>query len=322
MSRADDERGVALLTVLLLVAVMATLAAGVLEEIRFSIRRTANAEAVGQARWYAMGAEQLARAQVARLAASGSVAGAWSGRGASFPVEGGLIRARIDDGAACFNLNSVVAGAPDAYRRNDEGVRQFVNLASALGLRRREGEMLAAALVDWIDSDPLREASGAEDESYGSADGGYLTSGALLAEPSELRAVRGFTPEVYRRLRPFVCALPAAQLSPLNINTIPEEKAVLIGMLAPEPLPPEAARRLIAARPPQGWTRSDFLALPAVIAAALPAEASGQLTDTSSWFRLETEVTLGDAEAVATSLLARDAAGRVRVVARRWGPEE
>lgn len=318
----DDERGVALLTVLLLVAVMATLAAGVLDEIRFSIRRAANAEAVGQARWYALGAEQLARAQVARLAATGATgatSGAWNGRAVRLPVDGGVVQARITDGGACFNLNSVVAGPPEGLQRSGPGVARFVALAGVLGLGQREAEMLAAALVDFIDADPLREAGGAEDEAYAGAGEGYLTAGTLLAEPSELRAVRGFTPAVYARLRPYVCALPTAAPAALDINTLTPDQAPLIAMLAAKPMSLATARALIAARPPGGWASTgDFLGLPAVVEAGIDGNA---LTITPRWFRLETEVTFGDAEAVSSALLINEG-GRVRLAARRWGPEE
>ena len=59
-----DEQGVALLTVLLMVAVMAAIAVAVLDDIRFSVRRTANAQTTAQARWYALGAETLARREL------------------------------------------------------------------------------------------------------------------------------------------------------------------------------------------------------------------------------------------------------------------
>lgn len=315
----DDERGVALLTVLLLVAVMATLAAGLLDEIRFSIRRAANAEAVGQARWYAMGAEQLARAQVARLAAAGPASGDWNGRVVRFPIEGGVVQARVTDGGACFNLNSVVQGPPEGLQRRDAGAARFVALAGVLGLGAREAEMLAAALVDFIDADPLREAGGAEDEAYAGAGQGYLTAGTLLAEPSELRAVRGFTPAVYARLRPYVCALPTAEPAALDINTLTPDQAPLIAMLAETPMSLAAARALIAARPPGGWADTGaFLGLPAVVEAGIDGNA---LTVTPRWFRLETEVAFGDAEAVSSALLINEG-GRVRLAARRWGPEE
>jgi general secretion pathway protein K len=318
MTPPPEEKGVALVTVLLMVAVMSVMAAGVLEEIRFSIRRTANAEAVGQARWYALGAEAVARTQVARLVATGTTSGAWSGRMARYPVEGGEVAAGIVDGGACYNLNSVVEGSYEAYRRSDAGVAQFLSLTRVLGLGQRDGEMLAAALVDWIDTDPLREAGGAEDQAYGGPQSGYLTSGALLAEASELRAIRGFTPAVYARLRPYVCALPQAGVTPININTVPPEKAALIAMLADRPMAAAAARTLIAARPAGGWTREEFLALPAVTDAAIGGD---KLTDTSRYFRLETEVTYGDAEAISSALLVNEG-GRIRLAARRWGPEE
>lgn len=317
--KLSDERGVALLTVLLLVAVMAVMAASVLDEIRFAVRRTANAEAVGQARWYALGAEAFARAQIARLPQEALTSGAWNGRTASLPVEGGTIQARITDGGGCFNLNSVVSGPPELLRRDDRGAAQFIRLAEVLGLAAREAELLAAALVDWIDSDPLRETGGAEDDAYGRTGEGYLTGGALLAEPSELRAIRGFTPAVYARLRPFVCALPTTGPSIVNVNTLPPEKAALVAMLAAVPMTEPAARRLIEARPPGGWSDpAEFLGLPAVVA----AEVSGdQVSVRPRFYHLETEVMLSDADVVSTALF-ENFSGQLRLAARRWGPEE
>ena len=81
--RRRREEGAALLTVLLLVAVMSALAVGVLDDIRFGLKRTANAETIGQAQWYALGAETVARARLARLAAQDALrtpAGDWNGR--------------------------------------------------------------------------------------------------------------------------------------------------------------------------------------------------------------------------------------------------
>ena len=65
-SRRERE-GMALLTVLLLVAVMAALSVVMLDDIRFSVRRATNASAMDQAQWYGLGAETLARSQVRRL---------------------------------------------------------------------------------------------------------------------------------------------------------------------------------------------------------------------------------------------------------------
>jgi general secretion pathway protein K len=315
--RRWEEQGVALLTVLLLVAVMSVMAVTVLDEIRFGLRRTANAQAVGQARWYALGAEALARARIGQLARADLNLTGWSGRSVSYPVEGGLIQARISDGGNCFNLNSVVQPPIEGPRRRDEGVGQFVALAEAVGIGRRQGELLAASLVDWIDADPLRESGGAEDESYD----GYRTAGGLLAERSELRAIRGFTPEIYGRLKPHVCALPNADLTRLNVNTLSEADAPLLVMATDGKLALAAARRVIASRPAAGWSNADFVQMPAFDDAPVTLD-SNQITDKPRVFRLETEVTFGDAEVMSSALFETDAAGRTRLVARRWGPEE
>ncbi|MFT4933702.1 MAG: general secretion pathway protein K [Pseudoalteromonas distincta] len=317
------ERGVALLTVLLLVAVLATLAAVVLDDIRFGIRRAANAEAVGQARWYALGAETLAAGQIGRLTGGAdrlTLDGGWADRPFSFPVENGLIQGRLTDGGSCFNLNSVVQGVGEVLSRREAGVAQFIALMSALGVAPREAEMLAAALTDWIDSDGVRESGGAEDEAYLAGSPAYRTGGTLLAEVSELRAVRGFTPAIYARLRPLVCALPTSDLSPINVNTLTPEKAVLITMVTEGEVSPELAQRVIAARPVGGWSVTDFWTQPA-LAEHIPSDPN-QLKATTRFFTLQTEVTYLDAEVVASGLFEVDPSGQVRLVARRWTYDE
>ena len=61
----------AVLTVLLMVSVMSVVAVAILDDVRFSVRRTANVEFQSQAQWYAAGVENLARGQIAGLLAAG-----------------------------------------------------------------------------------------------------------------------------------------------------------------------------------------------------------------------------------------------------------
>ena len=67
MHPPPKERGAALLTVLMLVAVIAVIAAGALEKLRLATRLTANAVGIEQARAYAQAAEALAVARVTTL---------------------------------------------------------------------------------------------------------------------------------------------------------------------------------------------------------------------------------------------------------------
>src|SRR3546814_7765026 len=48
--------------------------------------------------------------------------------------------------------------------------------------------------------------------------------------------MRGVTPSIYATLRPWICALPTSDLSPINVNTLRPDQAPLIAMLAPEQL--------------------------------------------------------------------------------------
>lgn len=321
------QEGMALLTVLLLVAVMASLAVAMLDDIHFGLRRGQNAQAMARAQWLAISTETLARAQIRRLLqrdpARTTLEGGWNGRPFVFPVDGGSIRAVLRDGGNCFNLNSVVEGASEQWRRRAIGVGQYIALLDALGIRGAAAQGLADSLVDWIDSDDARSPYGAEDDAYARRRPAYRSSGTLLAEASELRAIAGYDEGTYRRLRPHVCALPDNVLSPLNLNTLGEDDAPLLQMLTASALDAASARRVIAARPAPGWRQAAaFWAQPALLALPLPGEVLGQVGVRTRYFHLQSQVTFGEAQLEMTELFDADGAGRVRLLRRRWSEDE
>lgn len=322
-----DRRGVALLTVLLLVAVVAVIAVAILDDVRFSIRRTTNAESGAQARWYALGAETLARRQIARLndadAVRTPVDPQWNGRVFAFPIESGSIQAAIRDGQTCFNLNSVVEGHGDVFQRRPLGVEQFVILARTVGVPEGQGRQIAEALADWIDADGTPGSGGGEDSLYAARNPAYRTAGTLLAEVSELRAVRGVDAAAYTRLRPYVCALPIADLSPVNVNSLTPDLAPLLVMLTEGRLSLPAARRAIEATPPDGWNDINaFWAQPALRTLDRLPETSDQVTVRTLYFTFRADVEFGGARIVRTALLEQRSDGRLRTVAQRWTPDE
>ncbi|MBW6525383.1 type II secretion system minor pseudopilin GspK [Sphingomonas sp. RHCKR7] len=313
------ERGAALLTVLLLVAVISVMAASALERLRLSTRLAANAVALDAARGYAYAAETLATTRVTSLLsqARGRVAltGGWSGRPFGLPIPGGTATARVTDGGNCFNLNSLVVRAPDgSYAVNVESLQQLQRLARLL--RVPDGDRVAAAAADWIDSDDSPLPGGAEDNDYR----GYRTSGVLMADVSEMRAVRGVTPEVYRAMRPYLCALPLAQRTVLNVNTLLPEQAPLLAMLVGESLSVEAAQGVLLRRPPDGWPNVDqmWAQLSTQSGGASQVGAAQSTSVKTSWFALRVDVALGNAELHEQGLIdARTLP--VRLVTRQWG---
>lgn len=328
MNRSRREReGMALLTVLLLVAVMSVVAVAILDDVRFSVRRATNVETQSQAQWYAAGAETLARRRIARLLDAGPartpLEPEWNGRTLSFPVDGGSITAVLTDGQACFNLNSLALGFGEDLTARPLGAAQFRALGRAVGVPDSRTQAIADALTDWLDADATALPLGAEDGAYAGLATPYRTGGVMLAEVSELRAVRGVDAGTYRRLRPYVCALPTTRLSPLNVNTLTPEQAPLLSMLTGGALAPQRAKAIIAARPRDGWPdAAAFWAQPALAAVQVPQEAREQITVLTRFFDLRVDVELGGSHAVRTALLEAGADGRVRTVIQRWTPEE
>lgn len=329
MSRCRQE-GVALLTVLLLVAVMSVLVIAMLDDIRFSLRRAGNAQAVAQAQWYALAAENLAMTRIEQLARRDpgvtTLAGDWNGRSFLFPVDDGVIRAALSDATACFNLNSVVQGAGELYTRNDTGIAQYQALLQALDFPPAQATALSHALADWIDSDQQREGLGLEDSGYARGRNSYRTGATLLAEPSELRAIHGYSNAVYARLRPHVCALPGTALSPVNLNTLQDQDAPVLAMLTAGAIDTARARRVIASRPAQGWRSYDeFWRSPGLADAVPDNSVLDQVALNSRYFRLHAEVDSGPAQVVLSALIEHRADlpdAPARLLSRRWSSEE
>jgi general secretion pathway protein K len=218
-------------------------------------------------------------------------------------------------------LNSVVQGEPPArLALRPQGVEQFANLMLVLGVAQREARAVAAAAADWVDSDSDESPGGGEDAAYAGLQTPYRPGNTLFAEVSELRAVQGVTPELYALLRPYVCALPTNDLSPINVNTLLPRDAPLLAMFSPARTSVEAARALIAARPPAGWREmAEFTR--ATGANELPLDPSNQLQLNTRWFALDLRIEYGGAELIETALVdARYTPSRV--VVRRWGRDE
>jgi general secretion pathway protein K len=326
--RREGERGAALLAVLLIVAVMGAIAAGAFERLRLSTALAVNHASLEQARAYAVGVETLLALRADDLAAESPEAttleGDWNGTLRRIPLPGeGVAEGTIRDGGNCFNLNSLVEGdAGTGYAASATGMAQFVALMGAAGANEAEARRVAGAAADWADSDTAPGPNGAEDAAYAGAERPYRPGNTLFAEVSELRAVAGVTPGLYARLRPHLCALPAAEPSQLNVNTLLPRDAPLLAMLAPGQIPIERARAVLAARPASGWRRiEDFWRSLGQARETLPLDAQSQLQLISRWFALELRVEFNGAELIETALV--DARlPPSRVVVRRWGRDD
>ena len=322
------ERGAALLAVLVLVAITGAIAAAALEKLRLSTASARNVVSLDLARGFAGGIESLVLVTIEdRLAQSPertTLAGGWNGatRQVPMPVGGGVALATVSDGGNCFNINSVAQGEGVAsLASRPSGIEQFAGLMTVLEIPEREARAIAEAAADWVDVDSERLPNGAEDVDYASGERPYRTGNTLFAEASELRALRGVTPQIYERLRPWVCALPTTQLSPININTLLPTQVPLLAMLAPAQLSIAEARRVIDARPANGWANQiEFWRTEALSEIDVPLDVRLQPQVRTRWFAIDLRIEMQGAEMIESALV--DASGTpARIVSRRWGSD-
>lgn len=322
-----SEQGAALLSVLLMVAVLAVIAATTLDRLTLSSKLSANGNALAQARMFTYAAESIASARIedllARDAAQTTLEGNWLGKPQSLPIPLGSATATLRDGDNCFNLNSLVTETRGLYLANVTGQAQMTALMVALGTNENVARTVAAAAADWADSDMTPVANGAEDDSYRSAVTPYLTANRPYAHPSELRAVKGVTPAIYAKLQDWICALPKPVLSPLNVNTLLPEQAPLLAMLfAPGQMNLATARSYLAKRPSSGYgSLIRFWAAPELAALQPTSQVQGQVKLTSNYFLLATQVSFGEVRLDGQSMIVASPVPP-RVIWRSWGESE
>ncbi|WP_417792448.1 type II secretion system minor pseudopilin GspK [Stutzerimonas xanthomarina] len=310
------QRGVALITVLLVVAIVTVICAGMIARQQLSIRGTGNQLQARQAWHFALGGEALAQTLLRRdLQLSGQGTGqpavdhlleAWALPQPAYDLDEGQgqVQVRIEDLAGRFNLNSLV----EEQQPNAAALAQFRRLL----LRLQITEPYAERLVDWIDSDQQPSGEfGAEDNAYLLLDPPYRTAGRRLEDLSELRLLLGMRDEDFQRLAPYVSVLPAD--TPLNINTA---SAAVLSSLA-DSLSPSAAESLVKARQATPFRdTATFMAQPALSGVQLQGT---NIAVTSQFFQAISEVRLADRRLALVSRLRREENGDVRVLQRNLG---
>jgi general secretion pathway protein K len=124
----------------------------------------------------------------------------------------GTIHIVVEDEERKININRLVlknGNAPDEQR-----LAVFRRLLEILDI----DPSLADAVVDWLDNDENTRVGGAESAFYRSRKFPYKAKNDLFDTVEELRLVRGVTPEVFEKLRPFITVYSSGKV---NINTAP-----------------------------------------------------------------------------------------------------
>lgn len=259
------QRGVVLLLVLLILALMVTIAAEITERNRLSYLRTVTQINQLQAKWYGRVAEVMVRKILRKDKQSSPykthLAQNWARTERLFQFEGGEVRGQIIDAQACFNLNAINQGNVD-LDSEPYPTRVFQQLLLNLQVKPLQAAHVTSALRDWIDSDNNPVKGGAEDETYMALETPYLPANQPMQDVSELRMVSGVDASLYRKLLPYICVLPTSTLL-VNINTLRESQGALLAALFLKDQDIFPATELLQKRPRTGWDSvATFLAQP------------------------------------------------------------
>ena len=305
------QRGVALITVLLVVALVTVVGAGLIARQQLAIRSSGNLLTHNQAWHYALGGELLAKAILREDLRQGDPrqpldhpAEPWAQPMKPFPFDdGGTLYLRIEDAGGRFNLNALAL--PD-----NAGLQAFGQFQRLLRLLDID-EPYAERLRDWLDEDEQVSPGGAEDNDYLLLDPAYRAANRALAEVSELRLLLDMNEAHYRHLLPHVTALPLD--ARLNLNSAgPLVLASLVDGLSPQ-----LAQGLIVAREAQGFASVE--AFITQLGAAGQTVVGQPLAVGSQYFRVIGEVELAGRRQVLVSLVRRDSDGALTVLSRDLG---
>lgn len=298
------QRGMALIIGLMLVAMATLVAATLTFNLKLDQRRSLSLLTTQQSRQLALAAESWA-AEILRDDLNNSstdhLGEEWAMQLPPVPAEGFLVQGLLEDMQGRFNLNNLVG--PDG-KVVPEQLAQFQRLLIALQIDPR----LAGIMGDWIDPDTQGGfPDGAEDDFYTSSDIPYRTPNTYITALTELQAVQGMDDEIFRKLMPYVSALP--QGTQLNVNTAPppvlQSLSETMDIFQAESLAAEAAE--------EGFP--DLQGFQTIV----EEEGLQTLTLSSDYFRLTVRVTIGTYSLTMYSLLFRDPAGQVRPLLRTFG---
>jgi general secretion pathway protein K len=218
------QRGVALVMAVLIMALATILATEVGFKGYLDQRRTMNAFSLDQSFEIALGGEAWAsdvlRRDKMQSPDHDDFTEEWATPIPPIPLDDmGEFEGQLEDLQGRFNLNSLVTFDNSGVGIiDDNAVKRLARLLEVLELEPK----WAGFIADWIDSDNNAGfPDGAEDPVYTNLSPPYRTANMPITRASELLAMPEFGAERYRKLAPFVTALPAG--TSINLCTASPE---------------------------------------------------------------------------------------------------
>ena len=111
MAAKRPQRGVALIVILLLLAVMVSIAASMADRLFSQFKRAGSQINYQQAYWYSLGVEALAKYGIEQSYKDNddsiNLSQPWAQELDSMPLDYGTVSGKLHDAQACFNINAL-----------------------------------------------------------------------------------------------------------------------------------------------------------------------------------------------------------------------
>ncbi|MFQ5509306.1 MAG: type II secretion system minor pseudopilin GspK [Leptospirillia bacterium] len=310
-----NERGIALILTLLVVALLTVLIIEFDFRTRIDLRQTGNFRDDTQAYLLADSAVQATRALMVNTLGETNyytpsvINDELLGFGQAgdntiklaFPGDQGQISVTLGDEDGKLDLNSL---ADTGESKESEKARQDVYYRLLEILEVEEPDVLMDSLIDWIDADPEELGYGAEGAYYLSLDPPYNVRNDKLRTFGELRLVRGYNAEILALLEPHVTAVWEGEKATkktvggskykININTASVE--LLRAMH--EDISENLAQNIAEARPYEKVTAAELERQALLLGTEIPQKISPLLRVDSEHFLLYAEGLVGVADSL------------------------
>jgi general secretion pathway protein K len=205
----NKQSGAAIIVALFITSLVAAISIAMIAHLRMDIRRTELLLNTTRAEFYAQGSIFWAIDQLNnnwQTQKPNTLIDITPLQSPTNKIDNLTINTTIYDAQARFNLNNL---------SNNEQRNNFIRLLRLIEpkIDGDAAKKISSAILDWIGP----SNSNATTEFY--AKKSYRAPHRLMASVSELRLVRGMTPELFAKLAPFVCVLP--EKTKININHAP-----------------------------------------------------------------------------------------------------
>jgi len=204
----SNSGGMALIMAMIAIFVMSALVAGFALSMKVEARLAHNADSEQQLLWLGRSGMELARYVLSQQLTIpnepyDSLNQKWAGGSGSlaesnsvlssisldnYPVGDGTVSIKIIDLERKVNINTAINPA------NSQMIQQALTL---MGVDASDISVVSDSIKDWIDSDDLPLAAGAESDYYQGLPVPYYAKNAPIDDLSELLLVKGVTPEMY-----------------------------------------------------------------------------------------------------------------------------